>query len=62
MVVNKVLLCKEWKQNWWKCWAAFVLMSLTPIISPAFGYIIMRVDPEVGGQFWSFGARDRLKW
>lgn len=54
MVVNKGLLWKEWKQNWWKCWAAFVLMSLTPIISPALGYIIMRVDPEVGGQFWSF--------
>ncbi len=61
MIVNKGLLWKEWKQNWWKCWAVFVLMSMTPIISPALGYIIMRVDPEVGGQFWSFWLETVLK-
>ena len=53
MKVNLGLLWKEWKQHWWKCWTAFVLMSITPIISPAFGYIISKFDPNVSHQFYS---------
>ena len=61
MKLNRGLLWKEWKQHWWKCWAAFVLMSTTPIISPAFGYIISRFDPSVSHQFFSVWLKTFLQ-
>jgi hypothetical protein len=43
---NKALAWKEWRQNWWQFWTAFVLISATPMIGTLWYFFIKAVvDP-----------------
>ncbi|MDH7578116.1 MAG: ABC transporter permease subunit [Bacillota bacterium] len=45
LCLNRSLVWKEWKQNWWKFWAVGVLMSMTPVLGTIFILIIRAVEP-----------------
>jgi len=45
LCLNRGLVWKEWRQNWWKFWAVGVLMSMTPVLGTIFILIIRAVEP-----------------
>ncbi len=45
LCLNRGLVWKEWRQNWWRFWAVGVLMSMTPVLGTIFILIIRAVEP-----------------